>query len=82
MDYIDAYILGASALIGVLPSDAPADPNERIKLASLLVEQAKESLGGRDVHDHDEWLSICEGISSVGEQWIETGNVSEGAPVE
>jgi hypothetical protein len=51
-------------------------------LASLLVEQAKESLGGRDVHEREEWLSICEGISSVGEQWIETGNVSEGAPVE
>lgn len=82
MDHVDAYILGASALIEALPAVAPSDPEERLKLIGPLVEQVKESLGGNEVHEHEEWLSICDGMSHVGERWVETGDISEGAPIE
>ena len=82
MEYTGAYVLGASALIENLPVNFTPDASERIKAILGYVEATKEFLGGPDVHERDEWLAICNGISHVAELWVETGDISQGAPIE
>jgi hypothetical protein len=82
MEYNEAYVLGATALIDALPAESPSDHSERLKAARLYVEAAKETLGGSDAHSHDEWLAICSGMSHVAELWVDTGDISQGAPIE
>lgn len=78
MEYTDAYILGAAALVDALPETAPADPTERLRVINEYVEQAKIALGSHGHYEHEEWLAVCAGISNIGEQWVETGHYSRG----
>lgn len=82
MEYTDAFILGASALIEALPAEAPTDPQERLRVINTFVDKAKGELGSHGYYEHEEWLAVCAGMSNVGEYWVETGLVSKGGETD